>query len=57
MGHISHRGMWQRGADHVGVTGWQVVTNKAVGAVFIEKTVDPAVQFRDDMHKIRDDPL
>ena len=35
----------------------QVVTNKGVSAAFIEKKVDPAIQHRDDMSKIRDDPL
>ncbi len=37
--------------------GRQVVTNKGVSQVFIEKAKDPARAWRDDMNKIRDDPL
>jgi hypothetical protein len=35
----------------------QVVTNKGVSQAFIEKQKDPARAWRDDMNKIRDDPL
>jgi len=35
----------------------QVVTNQGVSQAFIEKQKDPAKAYRDDMNKIRDDPL
>jgi hypothetical protein len=35
----------------------QVVTNQGVSQAFIEKQKDPARAWRDDMNKIRDDPL
>ena len=35
----------------------KVVTNKGVSAAFVEKQADPARAWRDDMNKIRDDPL
>ena len=35
----------------------QVVTNQGISQAFIEKQKDPAKAYRDDMNKIRDDPL
>jgi len=36
---------------------YQVVTNQGISQAFIEKQKDPAKAWRDDMNKIRDDPL
>ena len=35
----------------------QVVTNQGISQAFIEKQKEPARAWRDDMNKIRDDPL